>query len=432
MRLLDWRQANRRLRRLVGRSALIFALLPAGHCLGPIDDLPPSEKTPNNQGETLNVGEGYQYLNQVRLSAGMSAFSVNTTLETAAQNHADYLYYNNLSGHSESSQDPYFTGVSPWDRALAAGYPTSYVSENVSINYNGFLESVDLLMSAIYHRFGFLAFHQDEVGVGFNVDSYVYNMGNSKMRGLCEGSQLSGSGLYYLSLCSSGIQIWESDYNAAFENIRTAQPDIVFWPPNQSSGVSPVFYEESPDPLPDYSVSGYPASLQFNPAFHSSISMTSFLLYRSDDTLVGNTRVLTEASDPNARFSNLEYALFPLERLDFNSTYRAEFSYVENGITQTLVWSFTTKDLGVSVYTISGSSATITLPAGSRQIALYVPPTPSYPTLSTITWSYSVGMDINLQYEDSNTILLNISASAGDSADFFLNADSVVVTVKFI
>ncbi len=378
------------------------------------------------------VTSGENHLATVRQEAGMSVFSTNANLTSSAQNHAKYLSTNNITGHTETQGTSGFTGANPWDRAIAAGYPSAFVSENVAQSEGGIINSIDLLMTAIYHRFGFLSFDYNEVGVGYYTNRYVYNMGNTSMRGICEGPQLSGAGSYYTNLCSTGIYIWQADYNTALNDVSTLQPDLLLWPPNLQTGVLPAFYEESPDPLPDYSVSGYPISVQFNPSFHSAITFVSFRLFRTiDNTEITNTRILTLSTDPNARFSSLEYALFPLDRLDYNTGYRAEFAYVENGINQTVVWSFTSKDLGRTVYALNTSLYTITLPAGSHNIAVYAPPITGFPFITNISYSYSAGMDIQMSFEDPNTILLNISGSAGQKADFYYHADTRIFTVSF-
>ncbi len=55
--------------------------------------------------------------------------------------------------------------------------------------------------------------------------------------------------------------------------------------------------------------------------------MKSFKLFKGDNE-IKEKRVLTENTDPNNRFSEYEFALFPLKVLEKNQEYRAEFKYI--------------------------------------------------------------------------------------------------------
>ncbi|MBT8448693.1 MAG: hypothetical protein KJO69_03335 [Gammaproteobacteria bacterium] len=66
---------------------------------------------------------GLTYLNSLRSAAGMTTLSSNANLGTAALNHSTYNQINNFIGHYESLDFPTgFTGVTPADRVVAAGY----------------------------------------------------------------------------------------------------------------------------------------------------------------------------------------------------------------------------------------------------------------------------------------------------------------------
>merc|ERR1711879_948267 len=122
--------------------------------------------------------DSLSYLNSIRTNAGMSVFKSNSLLEQSAYNHARYLSYNNEYGHYESSSNTFYTGYYPTDRANYMGYKSG-IGENISYE-SDFTGSIDTLMTAIYHRFGFLTFTKDEIGVGMeslSLDANVYNMG---------------------------------------------------------------------------------------------------------------------------------------------------------------------------------------------------------------------------------------------------------------
>ena len=382
--------------------------------------------------EQDDLNQGYAYLNQLRLRAGMTELFTNPQLELSAFNHANFLADNYLTGHYEINSLPGFTGIEPKDRTKAAGYRSLAVSENVSSGDTRSRDSIDGLMGAIYHRFGFLDLVIDEIGIGIakvslsdpnSHTAYVYNMGNSGLNALCEGPAFSGYGHYYTRVCEPDIQINADD----FENVQTLargyNPNIVQWPADGDNDVPPAFFEESPDPLPDYSVSGYPVSLQFNPLTFSDVNIIAFQLYReTDNSEIQPTRLLNQSTDPNAKMTGLQYALFPLERLEWNTAYRVEATYYSTSSdTQTLTWRFKTRNLGVPLYTLQGSGEVISIPQNSTSFAVYIPPTASYSDMSSINYRYESGMRINTDFIDGNTLRLDMTGNVGQQATFTLS-----------
>ncbi|MDM8559317.1 CAP domain-containing protein [Candidatus Parabeggiatoa sp. HSG14] len=379
--------------------------------------------------DPADLSQAYTYLNQIRDRAGMTGFSQNSQLEAAAFNHANYLADNFMIGHYETEGTPGFTGIQVRERAIFTGYRSLSVSENVSSGDDTGIKSIDSLMSAIYHRFGFLSFDKNEVGIGigkvlepspYNV--YVYNMGNVGLNTLCDGPAFSGFGRYYYEVCKPDIKIDATDFENVQEQIQNNNPSIVLWPTDGDNDVPPVFFEESPDPLPDYTVSGYPISIQFNPSVFSDVNVTKFKIYRDSDNLeIQNTRLLTESSDPNKKFSTLEYALFPLERLDWNTAYRAEAEYTTSSGTNLLIWRFKTKGVGVPLYTVKNEGEILSIPSTTSALAVYMVPTASFSEMNRISYRYSGGMTLETDFIDGNTTLkIGLSGRVGDEAAFTL------------
>jgi len=378
--------------------------------------------------DSEDLNQAYTYLNQVRVRAGMTEFSQNPQLETTAFNHANYLTDNFLTGHYESEDMPRFTGVSLKERTTFAGYHSLLVSENISYyNYGeSSIDSINALMGGIYHRFSFLDFIKNEVGIGIAHVSahsaYVYNMGHSEYNALCQGSSFSGGGPFYFNVCEPNINIKASD----FENVAiTAQgnnPNIVLWPADGDNDVLPAFFEERPDPLPDYSVSGYPISIQFNPLnFTEAVNVTKFKLYRDQDNReIQKTRLLTESTDPNDRFSALQYVLFPLERLEWDTAYRVEAKYSTGSETETLKWHFKTKSVGVPLFTVQAKGEVIEISPNTSAFAVYVPPTSDFPDLGQINYSFYADMTVDIAFEDPNTLRINLSGNVGQEVSFSL------------
>ena len=163
--------------------------------------------------EPDELSQAYAYLNKLRLRADLTEFSQHPQLEKAAFNHANFLAVNSITGHYESEEMPGFTGISPKDRTIFEGYRSVLVAENVSSEQTDIIESIDNLMSAIYHRFGFLGFIKNEIGIGYNSqgNTYVYNMGNSGYNALCEGTSII-EGWYYFEVCEPNININATDF----------------------------------------------------------------------------------------------------------------------------------------------------------------------------------------------------------------------------
>ena len=166
------------------------------------------ERTTNNASLIEIQDEGLSYLNTLRVFVDMIPLEHEVHLEEASQNHAMYLTSNNLFTHIESANKSGFTGVTPSDRTRYAGYEHAIVGENISSSNRSVKESIDTLFSAIYHRFAFLNYDYDELGIGFSQSDvysygnvYNYNMGISPLRVLCEETGVVNGGAYYENIC---------------------------------------------------------------------------------------------------------------------------------------------------------------------------------------------------------------------------------------
>ena len=113
----------------------------------------------------IDSGYAYDYLNQLRKAAGLIPFVADDRLQQAANSHSRYLVVNRAQGHYQSRGLPEHSGYSAAERVILADYPTSTVTENVSIATKDdatIKQSIDGLMAAIYHRLGFLSFTNDD------------------------------------------------------------------------------------------------------------------------------------------------------------------------------------------------------------------------------------------------------------------------------
>lgn len=364
--------------------------------------------------ETMKAGS---YLNSIRASMNMQNLSENSQLQGAAQAHADYLVLNDESSHDEIEGHKNFTGLRPLERAFYAGYISSQVSENLSTKNYSAKSSVDGLFSAIYHRFGFLSPSIDEMGIGVTQDSvessrsaFVYLMGNSESNRLCVENSFTGSGRYVYRVCKDEKhRIKEKVYLEALDYYKRSNPEIILYPYDGQEDVPPAFYEEVPDPLPDYTVSGFPISIEFNDYFLKEIKVHSFKLYVDGAEEVTNVRFMDSDSDPHKRFSSNQYALFPLKRLEYDTAYRVELEFESKEEVETLVWYFHTQKPTETFHTVTKKEEKLTIASGQSHI-IYFRPLHGHDIIKNIQFP----SEMDVVFLDNNTIKLTLGNEIDD------------------
>ena len=367
--------------------------------------------------EATTDTKGLAYLNTIRTDAGLIKLKHNATLQKAASAHAKYLILNQVYGHYEKSYNVAYTGSTPAERVIKAGYPSTFVMENLSINPIDQKKSIDTLLSAIYHRFVFLDFDKDEIGIGSYIpkkkrrknSAYVYNLGSEAISKLCRQTFIMESGKYYMKkVCkNSDKMVPQSLFEKKKDIVRRKNRDIVLYPYDGQNNVWPAFYNESPDPLPYYDVSGFPISVQFNPANYKNVQLKSFSLYDASGIELKKTKILQHNNDHNHLFTKLQFALMPLKRLDFSKSYTAEFKAIADGKQIQKRWTFRTTELKEKVYTITEDHTDITLHAGTS-IVLYIVPG----SKKNIVRSYRSRGKIKVSFLDQNTLKITAPSRA--------------------
>ncbi|MEA2029835.1 MAG: CAP domain-containing protein [Campylobacterota bacterium] len=368
----------------------------------------------------LLYGDTLNYLNELRIKSGLIALSNSEVLKQGAYNHARYLDKYDEVGHDENPSKLYSTGRTMNDRATYVGYKGS-VLENISISADA-KSSIDDLFGAIYHRFGFLNLHIDEIGLAEyykdrkgGLGSYVYKMGNSKMQKLCSGKSYQGYGKIYTGACSepsfkiNGNSFREAHYFNARKN-----PSIVLFPYRDARDIPTTFYEEIPDPLPHCSVSGYPVSIEFNANDFKSVELVSFELFDKHYENVEAKRILTQESDPNHKLTALQFAFMPLEPLDFDSTYHAKVRYILNNEEQSQEWSFRTYKPKHTLLKLNKSKQRFNI-SSAEEYLIYIKPKDCNDKHSTINSTYPQGMEIEHRFINSNMLYFKIEGKVGES-----------------
>ena len=340
-----------------------------------------------------------KYLNELRSKAGLVSFTLNSQLKKAAQNHGDYLMKNNTIGHFEDENKSLFTGMYASERIIHSGYATPLVIENVSSNNQNYKESIDGLFAAIYHRMAFLDFQVDEIGIGIRQNendkiktAFVYDMSAKALNKLYKDRNFKNPKEGYIPnhLLAKALDIH-----------RNENSTVVTYPFKNQKDVPAAFFDELPDPLPEYHVSGFPISISFNQRVFKKVELLKFELYNNDGALVTDTLTYDHKTDPNQRLNKFDYVLFPLTRLDWNSQYQVKFVAMVDGEKVEKDWSFKTRTFKEPLHTVSSTQNRFTMHKNESNI-FYFPPSSKIDTLRSLM--YPANVDIS--FIDKNTIKL--------------------------
>lgn len=361
-------------------------------------------KSPNY---TVIHTDPISYLNSIRSISHLNTLKKNQKLDISALNHAKYTISNNSESHFEAEDMIGFTGVTPTHRAFYAGY-NSPVSENIAINANDAISSITSLMSAIYHRFGFLDPTINEIGwAQFGDDkNFVYNMGNSNLENFCaSGISDSGYGKYYGDFCKNkNLRISEQKYNS-FKNLNYT--NYIYYPNSEFSKA--FFSHEIPDPMPECKITANPVSIEFS-SFNDPVTMKEFKIYDNGKEL-SNTKILTSQNDPNRQFSKFQYAIFALSPFEFEKEYEAKFVYLENGKDKEISWKFKTLPPNNPYFTVKDGESLALEPDKWYEIFFY--PSNCNDVFLKYNLSYRFMKKPEILTTDTNTIKIKLSGIKG-------------------
>jgi uncharacterized protein YkwD len=385
----------------------------------------PMENTAQEKFDALET------LNELRSQIGMPSLRENPILDKAAQAHADYLRLNRISSHHEIRSKKGFSGQRPVDRALAAGYKSRFLGENLSTKSKNGQDSLKGLFSAIYHRFGFLSPEYDEIGVGISQDrsdsdntAFVYLMGNSDIESLCRGHSFKGNGSYVYKVCKNQKhRIDARAYKQAKKITASLSPRLIKYPYNGEQEVPPAFYNETPDPLPGYEVSGFPVSIEFNFPKQRDIRLVSFKLFEKNSVEVQDVKLIDHHTDPNHKLSKYQFALLPLKRLKYDTAYTARVRYAMAGKTDTVSWEFTTVAPPEKLFVIRKKYASLTMESG-KSYWLYFEPRSPHDTLRSMQFPE----DVSVGFIDNNT--MRVVLDKGRTRNFQIKGSKRVVNIR--
>jgi uncharacterized protein YkwD len=287
-----------------GRAEIINAVLgslPAGAVPRHIPVIP----NPASQVAT-DAAVALAAVNAARAEAGLPAVRLDPRLSASALSHSFYWLFNyfapSVSGlgiHKETAGDPGYTGVYPWNRAIAFGYPNQRIGEDIT--HSGAPDTaVAEWVNSVFHRFSILRPDLSVIGYG------------------------------EADVGSVAIE----DMEFGFAVATYAAP--VLYPGAGQSQVPAIFVDnELPDPVPHGAprTTGYPVTVTFSEA--DRVSMHSFTL-----TGPGGQPLAAYLLAPSASTEN-SASLLPVAPLVPGALYTALISATVDGSPYVRSWTFT-------------------------------------------------------------------------------------------
>ena len=375
--------------------------------------------------------DAVSYLNEYRRGSGLSSLKQNQILSQAAKNHADYSAQNEYMGHDETAGRAKFSGADPVSRAIAAGYKSRHILENIAYK-NDFKEAVDGLFSAIYHRFAFLNLSVDEVGYALaskdKFNAFVFEMGNSRLNAFCaRGASDTGAGRFYTNVCADKNLKIKDD---KFDNFTGSSKPFVKFP--GSTAVTPYFSGEIPDPFPECKITANPVSIEFN-ANAGEIKFKDFEIFK-DGKKLQNLHVITSKNDVNSKFSKGQFAAFAREVFDFGAQYEAVFSYEQANAQSTgaqvkqIKWSFKTKT-PQNPYFDARDGDMLGVDAG-KTYEIFFRPKDCNDLMTRYVYKVSGFAEAQIKQSGTNTLSVKLKGLAGDTLSITAGSTSVKVRLK--
>ena len=375
--------------------------------------------------------DAVSYLNEYRRGSGLSSLKQNQILSQAAKNHADSSAQNEYMGHDETAGRAKFSGADPVSRAIAAGYKSRHILENIAYK-NDFKEAVDGLFSAIYHRFAFLNLSVDEVGYALaskdKFNAFVFEMGNSRLNAFCaRGASDTGAGRFYTNVCTDkNLKIKD----AKFDNFTGSSKPFVKFP--DATAVTPYFSGEIPDPFPECKITANPVSIEFN-ANVGEIKFKDFEIFK-DGRKLQNLHVVTSKNDVNFKFSKGQFAVFSREVFDFGAQYEAVFSYEQANAQSTgaqvkqIKWSFKTKT-PQNPYFDARDGDVLGVDAG-KIYEIFFRPKDCNDLMTRYVYKVSGFAEAQIKQSGTNTLSVKLKGLAGDTLSITAGSTSVKVRLK--
>ncbi len=267
------------------------------------------------------ANDAFDRMNLRRTQIGLSPLKRSAILDRSATAHARYITHNHSlgsEGHNENSKRPGFTGITPTQRMVAAGYSGNSTSENIALtSYPEGSLSTDDLIDAPYHRQSQFGAYL-EAGVAMSAQPAPSNSVNAEQ---------------YIYVINFG-----ANTSPRGKNQRT-QP-FVYPADGQQDVPADWIANESPNPVPDMIGQrvGYPISFSADPS--DSLIINSFNLRDANDSRIAGRLITTDTQNGKPLD---DYAFWiPLLPLAYGTSFQAHLEGTLNGTAFNKDWHFTT------------------------------------------------------------------------------------------
>jgi uncharacterized protein YkwD len=256
-------------------------------------------------GTSANEAKATDEVAIVRGKAKLPAMNCVDAAMQAARNHSSYIGQNGWTlTHQEVMGKPGYTGVQFWDRLSYAGYKGSAAFEVVhsTADAHEAITGQNGWINTLYHRIPFVNYGTLDFGFG---------------------------------AATGGGQTSTVDFGSGNSASKTA---LTTWPPDGDTGVWTTFHNawESPNPLPNQQVAGYPISVTGGGALAVTVH---------DITEGGNPVdhvMMNAANDPVKFIPQTQVYLIPKAVLKKSTKYTTHVTGTVSGSAFDVTVSFTT------------------------------------------------------------------------------------------
>lgn len=317
-----------------GPAPVAQAPAPVAAQPGVVTDVPLPSYTSGSEELTA-----FNLLNQERSSCGFGKLAQNTQLDSMARGHADWVTYHQIISHYQDTGTHLFTGVTPEDRATAAGYgglDGFLVQDEFAYNYGtygndkaGFgTVAVRNLLNAPYHAIGLVNGHRD---VGISLRN-AYDSGASD-------AGVANQGRKALVINPARLASQASQLAGISENT------VLTYPCQGTTGVNFALYGEMPNPVPGRDLLNNPlgSSVQVAIREGNTLTITSASMVNTSTQAAVTLRApVTSANDPHGAYAANRGYIVADAPLSANTTYTVTINGTNNGAAFTQTFSFTT------------------------------------------------------------------------------------------
>ncbi len=276
-----------------------------------------------------------EYLNTLRQKCGAAPLKMNQKLNYAAKKHALYLSKNHLFSHFETPKKAYFFAKTPWNRLEKAKMNTIAVNENISFYNLSYKDSINQLLSTIYHRISFLDERVDIIGYAKVNEVFVYDLSNSKLNKLCKKARK----LDKVLICAKNKALNFASFYDAINKVSQKSKKLIICPYNGQKGVPLTLVKETP--LFTNKIRGFAISVIFNRFYFKKVQVKQFKLFSQKKEVL--SKIVTKGNDKAKKLEFNQIILLPLRPLQRAKRYEVLLRYSYKNRVFQKRWFFFTK-----------------------------------------------------------------------------------------